>query len=108
MKTESKRKSFSEIIQGETPVLVDFYADWCAPCKMMPPVLSELKKKLGDSITIIKIDTEKDPAVAIKYQVRGIPTLILFKEGKVLWQSSGVKQARQLEQIISQKLEGYK
>ncbi|MEX0780228.1 MAG: thioredoxin [Balneolales bacterium] len=107
MKTESKRKSFSQIIKGETPVLVDFYADWCAPCKLMPPVLSELKEKMGDSINIIKVDTDKNPAVAIKYQVRGVPTLILFKKGKILWQSPGVKQARQLETIINQKLESY-
>jgi len=85
-------------------VLVDFYADWCAPCKMMPPILKELKKRMGDSIHILKIDTEKNPDAAIRYNVRGIPNLVLFKEGKVIWQQAGVVQADQLEQLIRQKL----
>jgi len=104
MSSELKNQSFSQIIKGETPVLVDFYADWCAPCKMMPPILKDLKKRMGDKIHILKIDTEKNPAVAIRYQVRSIPTLILFKKGQVLWQQSGVVQADQLETIINQKL----
>lgn|SRR5690554_4717295 len=99
-----KTKSFSELIQSEKPVLVDFYADWCAPCKMMPPILKELKKRMGDTINIIKIDTEKNPAAAIRYQVRGIPTLILFKKGKVIWQQAGVVRADQLQAIIEEKL----
>lgn len=103
--TETKRKSFSELIKGETPVLVDFYADWCAPCKMMPPILKELKSEMGDAINIIKIDTERNPDVAIRYQVRGIPNLILFRSGEVLWQQAGVVQMPQLKQIIEQKLE---
>ncbi len=107
MSTEIKQKSFSEIIKGDTPVLVDFYADWCGPCKMMPPILKEVKGRLGDSINILKIDTERNPAAAIKYQVRGIPTLILFKKGKILWQQAGVVQANQLESIIKQKLSEY-
>ncbi len=105
--TESKQQSFSEIIKGDTPVLVDFYADWCAPCKMMVPILKDLKKRMGDSIHIIKIDTEKNPDAAIRYQVRGIPTLILFSKGQILWQQSGVMQAGQLETIINQKLAEY-
>lgn len=104
----SKKKSFSELIKGDTPVLVDFYADWCGPCKMMPPILKELKKNMGDAITIIKIDTEKNPDVAIRYNVRGIPNLILFKDGQVIWQQAGVMQAPQLQQIIEQKLEAIK
>jgi thioredoxin 1 len=107
MSTDIKQKSFSEVIGGQTPVLVDFYADWCAPCRMMPPILKELKKRMGDQINIIKIDTEKNPAVAIKYQVRSIPTLILFKNGEVLWQQAGVMQAPQLESVIKQKLDAY-
>lgn len=103
--TETKRKSFSELIKGETPVLVDFYADWCAPCKMMPPILKQLKSEMGDAINIIKIDTERNPDVAISYQVRGIPNLILFRSGEVLWQQAGVVQMPQLKQIIEQKLE---
>ncbi len=104
MNTDIRKQSFSEIIKGDTPVLVDFYADWCAPCRMMPPILKELKNRMGDEIHILKIDTEKNPDVAIRYQVRGIPTLILFRNGHVLWQQAGVMQASQLESIIRQKL----
>ena len=103
-KDATKSGSFSELIKGETPVLVDFYADWCGPCKMMNPILKELKKKVGDRVNIIKIDAEKNPDAAINYNVRGVPTLILFKGGKLLWQQSGVLQAHQLESIINQKL----
>ena len=84
MKENTKEQTFAEIINGETPVLVDFYADWCAPCKMMSPILKELKKKMGDDIIILKIDAEKNPAAAIKFQVRGVPTLILFRQGEIL------------------------
>lgn len=104
MNTNIKSKSFSAIIKGDTPVLVDFYADWCGPCKMMPPILKELKSRLGDKIIILKIDTEKNPDVAIRYNVRGIPNLTLFKNGKVIWQQAGVVQAGPLESIIRQKL----
>lgn len=107
MSTDVKQKSFSEVINSDTPVLVDFYADWCAPCRMMPPILKELKQRMGDDLLIIKIDTEKNPDVAIRYQVRGIPNMILFKNGKVLWQQAGVMQAAQLESIIKQKLSDY-
>ena len=107
MNTDIKQKTFSEVIKGDTPVLVDFYADWCGPCKMMAPILQELKNRMGDSIHIVKIDTEKNPDVAIHYQVRGIPTLILFKDGEILWQQAGVMQASQLESIINQKLNKY-
>ncbi len=99
-----KEQSFTDLIKGKTPVLVDFYADWCAPCKMMTPILAQLKSKMGDKIHIIKIDAEKNPAAAIKYQVRGVPALLLFKEGYVLWQQSGVRQAAELEKIINDKL----
>jgi thioredoxin 1 len=105
--TVTKEKTFSELIKGEKPVLVDFYADWCGPCKMMAPILQDLKRRMGDAIHIITIDTEKNPDVAIHYQVRGIPTLILFNKGHILWQQAGVMQAAQLEQIINQKLEQY-
>lgn len=88
--------NFNEIINQETPVLVDFYADWCAPCKMMPPILKQLKDNLGDKIRIIKIDSEKNPALSQKYQIRSIPTLILFKKGEAAWQHSGVLQAVEL------------
>ncbi|REL24595.1 thioredoxin [Rhodohalobacter sp. SW132] len=101
----TKPTSFTELINGDTPVLVDFYADWCGPCKMMGPILKDLKKKAGDTVNIIKIDAEKNADAAIRYNVRGVPTLILFHRGKVLWQQSGVVQADQLHSIIKQKTE---
>ena len=88
--------NFSDIIKGDTPVLVDFYADWCGPCKMMPPILREVKDKLGDKIRIIKIDSDKNQALSQKYQIRSIPTMILFKSGENVWQTSGVMPANQL------------
>jgi thioredoxin 1 len=102
--TDTKQKRFADVIKSDTPVLVDFYADWCGPCKMMTPILKDLKKRMGSSLNIIKIDTERNPDTAIHYQVRGIPTLILFKNGHILWQQAGVMQAAQLESIINQKL----
>ncbi len=102
--TTKKKTTFNDIINGEKPVLVDFYADWCGPCKMMNPILKDLKKSMGDAINIIKVDAEKNADAAIKYNVRGVPTLILFEDGQILWQQSGVVQAKQLEQIINQKV----
>jgi thioredoxin 1 len=91
---------FSEIINAQKPVLVDFFATWCGPCKTLSPILSDVKKRVGDAISIIKIDVDKSPATAASYQVQGVPTLILFKEGKILWRQSGVVQAKQLEEVI--------
>lgn len=87
---------FSEIINGDTPVLVDFYADWCQPCKMMAPILKQVKDSLGDKIKIIKIDTDKNPQLSERYNIRSIPTMILFKKGEQTWNNSGVMQANQL------------
>lgn len=106
-RTENKEMTFNDLINGETPVLVDFYADWCGPCRMMPPILQEVKNRFGEDLNIVKIDTEKNPQVAIHYNVRGIPNMILFHKGKVLWQQAGVVQAPQLEKIIRKKLEEY-
>jgi len=98
----ANRESFGEIINGETPVLVDFFAEWCGPCKMMKPVLEQLRGSMGDQIRILKIDIDKTPATANALQIQSVPTLILFQNGKMLWRTSGVVQANELEKIIRQ------
>jgi thioredoxin 1 len=97
-----KSKAFAEVIGQDKPVLVDFYAEWCGPCKMMAPELQELKSRVGERATIIKVDVDNNPAVSGMYQIRGVPTLILFKNGEVKWRQSGVVRAGELEKIIQQ------
>ncbi|MHA2010212.1 MAG: thioredoxin [Promethearchaeota archaeon] len=81
---------FNELINSTKPTLVDFYADWCGPCKMMSPLIESTKKDLGDGATVLKIDIDKNNDIAVKYGIRSIPTLLIFKEGKVVWRQSGV------------------
>ena len=92
--------AFKDIVASKTPTLIDFYADWCAPCKMMPPILKEVREKLGDSIRILKIDVDKNSELSSKLQIQGVPTLAIFKEGKMLWRQSGVIPAHQLVPLI--------
>lgn len=92
--------NFNEIINGNTPVLVDFYADWCAPCKMMAPIMQQVSREMEGKVKVIKVDVDKNEDVARKYQIRSIPTMILFKNGKVMWQGVGVMQADQIKAII--------
>lgn len=97
-------KSFTELINGDQPVLVDFYATWCGPCKMMQPILQETAEKAGQRVKIVKVDVDKNPAAAQKFQVRGVPTLILFQKGKTLWRKSGVVPAHELISVINREI----
>lgn len=94
------KSNFNAIINSETPVLIDFFATWCGPCKTLAPILEQVKDELEDRIKIIKIDVDKNQPLAAKYQVRGVPTMLLFKNGKQIWRQSGVLQKDQLIQII--------
>ena len=94
------KSSFKKLISSETPVLIDFFADWCGPCKMLAPILKDVKEELGDAVKIVKIDVDKNQSIATKYQVRGVPTMLLFKNGKQVWRQSGVLQKNDIVQII--------
>ena len=95
-----KPTTFQELIASDKPVLVDFWAEWCGPCQMMPPILNEFKGMMGEQATVIKVDVDKNPGVAQAYQVRGVPTLIIFKKGEPVWRRSGVMNAAQLKEAM--------
>ncbi len=91
---------FNSIINSKRPVLVDFYADWCMPCKQVTPILKQVKAELKEQVRIIKVNVDKNPAIATKFQIRNIPTLILFKEGEVKWKVAGVRQKAEIEAVV--------
>lgn len=95
------QSKFQELINGETPTLIDFSAEWCGPCKMMAPILEDFKSQVGDSVRVIKIDVDKNPAIANGYQIQGVPTLMLFKGGRLLWRQSGVVNAGELKSVVN-------
>ena len=101
--TINKMNNFDTIIQSEKPVLIDFFATWCGPCKMLGPVLKEVKDSLGDRVSIIKIDVDKNQQISSQYQVRGVPTMILFQNGKQLWRQSGVLSKEEIIKTILEK-----
>lgn len=100
----AQKNSFSQIINGETPVLIDFHATWCGPCKALAPIIQNVKEKVGDKVKIIKIDIDKNQALSSKLQVRGVPTLILYKNGQQKWRQSGVLSEVALIKVIGEHL----
>ncbi len=96
--------NFSALINGEKPVLIDFFATWCGPCKAQAPILEEVKRRVGDAASVIKIDVDKNPSVAARYQIQGVPTLMIFKKGNVVWRRSGVAQADELDRLIRENI----
>lgn len=96
--------NFQKIISGEKPVLIDFYATWCGPCKTQMPILEQLYNEVSDRVRIIKIDVDKNQSIAQQYQVRGVPTLMLFKKGKMVWRTSGVQSKQQLLDMLAEKV----
>ncbi len=96
------KKSFRELINGETPTLVDFYADWCGPCKMMAPVIDQVARELAGQVKVLKVDVDRNQKAATAYNIQGVPTFILFKKGKIVWQQAGGVAGHTLKSIIQQ------
>lgn len=95
-------ESFDELITSKSPVLVDFFAEWCGPCKTMQPILHEVKEKKGEKVRVVKVDVNKHQELATRYQIRSVPTLMIFKDGKELWRKSGTMRANELIDQLSQ------
>lgn len=98
---------FLNIINSDKPVLVDFFADWCQPCKQMGPILKEIKSELKDSVKIIKVNVDKNPLIATTYQIRSIPTIIVFKNGEVQWTGVGLRPANEIKTVLRQHINGH-
>lgn len=92
--------TFESHINGSKPVVVDFFATWCGPCKLMVPVLEQLKGKVGDQVTVLKMDIDRNPAYANKYNIQAVPTVMIFKDGKITWRKSGVANVNELMQHL--------
>ena len=102
MKMKENIETFTDIINGDTPVMVDFFATWCGPCKTMLPILKDFSTQMGDRVRVIKIDVDKAPKTAETYKIQGVPTLILFKAGEIMWRQSGVVSKNQLVKVINE------
>jgi thioredoxin 1 len=102
METENKKETFNDIIGGDKPVLIDFFAEWCGPCKLMKPILAELRQRMGDKIRILKVDVDRSPVVSSAFDIQSVPTLMLIRNKDIVWRQAGVVQAGQLELIINQ------
>ena len=98
------KQTFSDLINGEKPTLVDFSAEWCGPCKMLAPILEQVKGRLSEEVKIIKVDVDKNPTAAMNYQIQGVPTMILFRKGKMLWRQSGVLSAHEIEKAVRSRI----
>ena len=96
--------NFNKLINGEKPVLIDFHAEWCGPCKTLAPIIKEVAQEMSGKVRVVKIDIDKNQALAQRYQVRGVPTLALFKDGEVVWRESGVRTKHQIVSSVEEKL----
>jgi thioredoxin 1 len=101
-----KMSKFQELINGNKPVLIDFFATWCGPCQALAPILVDAKEDLGDAVSIIKIDVDKNQEIAAHFQVKGVPTMMLFQNGKMLWRQSGVVSKHEIVSVVKQKTNG--